>query len=108
MIRDRELLESAKAGPRRAGRKELIKYLEGGTISRPGACKAKCFDCDGMGETGECDIDSCSLYPYSPYKPRNRAVSAKSEGKTTLTGSSLHETHIGKSQNEKETILEAI
>ena len=68
MIRDKELLESAKSGPRRQGRKELIKYLEGEDITRQQAIKAKCFNCDGMGETASCEIDSCPLFPYSPYK----------------------------------------
>ena len=86
MIRDKELLESAKSGPRRAGRKELIKYLEGGKISRPGAVKAKCFDCDGMGDTGECDIIACPLYDFSPYKTRHTAVLAKDEVVSPLEG----------------------
>ena len=80
MIRDVELLASAKSGPRRRGRKELIKYLEGGKISRAQAVKAHCFDCCGMGEQGDCDYEACALYPYSPYKT---SVSAKSEGKAT-------------------------
>lgn len=83
MVRDRELLESAKSGPRRRGKKELIAYLEGGTISRSAAVRAKCYDCDGMGEEGECDIEACPLFPYSPYK---KHVSAKSEQVGTQEG----------------------
>jgi hypothetical protein len=105
MIRDKELLESAKSGPRRAGRKELIKYLQGGKINRPGACKAKCFDCSGMGETGDCNIESCPLYPFSPYKTRHTEVSAKSKGKDALIDVSISQTTIGKGQNDKESII---
>ena len=86
-IIDKDLLESAKSGPRRAGRKELIKYLEGGKISRPGAVKAKCFDCLGMGETGKCDSKECSLYPFSPFKTHHTAVSVKTDSQIPEIGS---------------------
>ena len=105
MIRDVELLRSAKSGPRRAGRKELITYLEGGKISRPGAVKAKCYDCLGMGELGECDSEECSLYPFSPYKTRHTAVSAKSEGNATPIEVDKPEPLISLSQTGKETII---
>ena len=80
---DRDLLVSAKSGPLRRGKKELIKHLEGAKITRSQAVKAKCYDCDGMGDTGKCEIESCSLYPYSPYKI---AHLAKSEGISTQKG----------------------
>ena len=62
-----DLLKSAKKGKLRAGRRELIKHLEGGKITRMQAMKAKCYDCNGMGESGECDIEGCPLLPFSPY-----------------------------------------
>jgi hypothetical protein len=68
MIRDVELLNSAKSGPLRKGRRWLIKYLEGGKISRTQAVQAHCYDCSGMGEHSKCEQESCALYPYSPYK----------------------------------------
>ncbi len=105
MVRDVELLASAKSGPRRAGRKELIKHLEGGKISRPAACKAMCYSCNGNGESGDCDIEACPLYPYSPYKTRHTAVSAKSKGKDTNIEVSNSQTPIGKSQNVENGIL---
>ena len=67
MIIDNELLESAKSGKGRKGKSLLIRYLSGKRLTRDQAIQAKCFDCDGMGDSGECDIKSCSLYPYSPY-----------------------------------------
>jgi hypothetical protein len=63
-----ELLDSAISGKSRAGKAQLLKYLNGGKLTRQGAIKAKCYDCDGMGESGECDISNCSLYPFSPYR----------------------------------------
>ena len=68
MIIDQELLDSAKSGPKRAGRMQLIAHLEGKKISRPAAVKAKCYDCDGMGDTGKCDLKACPLHPYGPFK----------------------------------------
>ena len=62
-----EILKNAKSGKRVAGRKECVKYLEGGRLTRQQAIKAKCYDCNGWGESRECDIGSCSLFPYSPY-----------------------------------------
>lgn len=67
MFDDNKLLKSAKTGTRRAGRKDLIEYLSGKRLTRHKAIQAKCYDCDGMGESGLCDIDTCSLFPYSPY-----------------------------------------
>ena len=62
------MLESAKRGKLKAGKIDLIKHLEGKRLVRSKAIRAKCFDCNGMGEQDECDIEECSLYPYSPYK----------------------------------------
>ena len=63
----KELLKSAKMGKLRAGRKELIRHLDGFRITRQEVIKAKCYDCNGMGECGECDIAGCPLLPFSPY-----------------------------------------
>lgn len=63
-----DYLKNAKEGTARAGKSDLIKYLSGKEITRQQSIKAKCYDCDGYGETGECEIDNCSLFPYSPYR----------------------------------------
>lgn len=65
---DEKLLESAKQGVHRAGRKDLIDYLQGKRLTQRKAIKAKCYDCNGMGELKNCDIESCPLYPYTPHK----------------------------------------
>ena len=67
---DKDLLDSAKNGVSRAGKSELIKYLTGKRLTRNQAIKAKCYDCNGMGEQATCDIETCALYPYSPYKSK--------------------------------------
>ena len=66
-----DILESAKSGGGRKGKAYLVKYLQGGRLTQRQAIQAKCYDCDGMGETGKCDIETCSLYPYSPFASKN-------------------------------------
>jgi hypothetical protein len=63
-----DLLENAMNGKRRDGQVALIKHLKGQRLTKKQAIRAKCYDCDGMGETGTCEIKECSLYPYSSYK----------------------------------------
>jgi hypothetical protein len=67
-IVDADMLYLAKKGKMRQGKNSLVKYLEGGKITRKQAMNAKCYDCNGLGESNECNIESCSLYPYSPFK----------------------------------------
>jgi len=74
MTRDERLLKSAKSGKARAGKRELIKYLEGGKITRSQAVKAHCYDCSGMGESGDCDMQGCPLLPFSPFNTLKREL----------------------------------
>ena len=66
------MLKSAKNGTSRAGKSDLIKYLTGKRLTQRQAIRAKCYDCSGMGEINECDINTCSLFPYSPYRTKGR------------------------------------
>ena len=63
-----DLLESAKSGKKRDGQVALIKHLSGGTLTRQQAIRAKCYDCDCMGDSGKCALKECPLYPYSSFK----------------------------------------
>ena len=63
-----DMLRSAKAGPLRQGKNDLIKHLNGHRLTQRQAIKAKCFDCNGMGELNTCEIVTCALWPYSPYR----------------------------------------
>jgi len=67
------MLHSAINGKKRAGKTDFIKYLKGARLTRSQAIKAKCYDCDGMGDTGICDIETCSLYPFSPFNRQKKA-----------------------------------
>ena len=62
-----EILKYVVNGKSRAGKAIYIKYLKTGKINRNSAFAAKCFECDGWGESGVCDIDTCPLFPFSPY-----------------------------------------
>ena len=65
---DKDMLESAVNGRKRAGQAWYVKYLKGNRLTQKQAIGAKCYDCDGMGELGVCEVVECALYPYSPYR----------------------------------------
>ena len=67
-IKNKSLYESAKRGKGRAGKLAFLRHQEGVRLTQKQAISAKCFDCDGMGDSGECLQDYCPLYPYSPYR----------------------------------------
>jgi len=53
------------------GAKEFRKYTRGGKLTRMQSMKAKCFECNGEEASGvDCDVPTCALYPYSPYRGR--------------------------------------
>jgi hypothetical protein len=61
------LLQSAKNGTRRIGQKDLINHLEGKRLTQRQAIRAKCYDCNGLGEDDKCSDKECALSSYSPY-----------------------------------------
>jgi hypothetical protein len=86
MVRDEDLLRSAKHGKARAGKRELIKWLEGDKLTWGKAIKAKCYDCSGMGDSGECDLESCPLLPFSPYNSQRKAHARARNAKRGTVG----------------------
>jgi hypothetical protein len=75
MVIDKDMLESARNGSGRKGQTNLIKYLEGGRLTQRQAIQAKCYDCNGMGESAECSTESCALWPYSQFAFKNASTS---------------------------------
>lgn len=67
---DERFIKSAKNGTKRAGQKDLLKHLAGKRLTRTQAIKAKCYDCNGMGEDDTCEMAECPLHPYSPYRTK--------------------------------------
>ena len=57
-------------GKRSKGKKELIKYLEGGKLTYKQAVQGKCFECMGYCIDGllDCEIPDCPLYRFMPYR----------------------------------------
>jgi hypothetical protein len=76
-----DLLRSAKHGTKRAGQKDLINYLEGKRLTQRQAIKAKCYNCNGMGEQSSCDTEECPLLPHSPYKKKPTTTPSKAPAK---------------------------
>ena len=79
----KDMLRSARKGKGRSGKTDLINHLKGIRITRQQAIRAKCFDCDGMGDSGSCELINCPLYPYSPYQ----SISTINKDKTTQKAS---------------------
>lgn len=67
------------------GQKELIKHLEGHTLTLRQAFYAKCYDCGGFYAAGkvDCGLPECPLHPFMTYN-ENRT---KRIGKRTKTKS---------------------
>lgn len=57
--------------PKRKGKAELIRYLDGKVLTRASAITAKCYECMGgydEADLKDCEVVSCPLYPYQPYQ----------------------------------------
>jgi hypothetical protein len=93
MTETSELVE--KVGGFAKGRNEILKHLAGDRITQRQAIIAKCYDCMGFYADGrnDCGIESCSLYPYSPYgsKPAaKRVVSEKARAQARKNLARVH------------------
>ena len=58
-----------KYGLTAQGKRELLKYLEGGRLTRKEAMLSKCYECCNGYADGkvDCGVESCPLYPYMPF-----------------------------------------
>ena len=63
-------LDQVKRCGRFAGRKELVKHMEGHRLTQRQIILAKCFECMGGYADGtfDCHIADCSLYSLMPYR----------------------------------------
>ena len=61
------------------GKKELIKYLEGGRLTLKQAVNARCYDCAGFYADGkvDCNMPHCSLHPFMPYNQNREKRTVK-------------------------------
>lgn len=65
----KQILKQLAEAKQLQGRKEYIKYLEGGKLTQREAIKAYCYDCMGYYDDGaqDCESDICPLRPFMPY-----------------------------------------
>jgi hypothetical protein len=67
-------LENVKTWAAHRGKNELIRHLEGESISRAEAMLAKCYDCcAGYSDGGkDCEVPHCPIYGYMPYNTNKK------------------------------------
>lgn len=58
-----------RQGKPTTGQKELIKHLEGHTLTLRQALYAKCYECGGFYAAGkvDCGLPECPLHPFMTY-----------------------------------------
>lgn len=56
--------------PLSGGRKHMLRFIKGESITRSQAMKAKCFECCNGFIDGrvDCGIRDCPIYPWMPYR----------------------------------------
>jgi len=63
MTRD-QFIEHVKKWPRRSGKAEYLRYLNGATLSRNEAIRAKCYACHTGEDREPCTISECPLQRF--------------------------------------------
>ena len=73
------LTRQSKKGPTSAGRTQYLRFLQGEKLTYREALLAKCYDCDGGHSDGryDCEVLSCPLRMYMPYKGKLSPYSRK-------------------------------
>lgn len=59
-------IETAKNLPRHKGKAELLRHLEGRSLTRDAAIKAKCYECSPEGEP--CSVCTCPLQKFTQWE----------------------------------------
>lgn len=69
MTRELRIIQVSK-WEQRKGKASYLRYLRGQRISMRQGIEAKCFDCLGGYPEGaeDCNIPTCSLYGWMPYR----------------------------------------
>lgn len=84
-----KLEDVEKYGLTAQGKHELMKYLEGGRLTRKEAMLSKCFECCNGYADGrvDCQVPNCPLYQYMPYakRPLRRSTAFKKRPTRQLT-----------------------
>lgn len=57
-------LQSVQAWPKKSGKADYIKFLNGETLSRSAAIRAKCYECATGEDTQPCIVETCPLIGF--------------------------------------------
>ena len=67
MTRTEQELKNAHAMPKKTGKADYIRFLNGEHITRDGAIRARCYECVGGEDTTACKTLTCALILYCPW-----------------------------------------
>lgn len=75
------LIRQCRKDPTSAGRTQYQRFLNGEKLTYREAVLAKCYDCDGGHSDGryDCEVLSCPLRMYMPYKDKQSPHSIKAQ-----------------------------
>jgi len=64
--------QSVKGWPKKSGKSDYLKFLNGEALTRAGAIKAKCYECVCGEDTQPCIVETCPLRDFCQWnKQRN-------------------------------------
>jgi len=66
-------LQSVKNWPRKSGKADYTKFLNGEALSRSAAIRAKCYECTTGEDTRPCSVATCPLSGFCQWN-RNKAT----------------------------------
>ena len=82
---DKDFIKCVEEGKQKKGWNQFKKHCKGIRLTQRHAIYAKCYDCNGFGDSLECDIETCALLPYSQYRKgsdsRGKAPAPRREAK---------------------------
>lgn len=72
-MKPKKRIARKQPGKKAKGRSELARHLKGQRLTRHEAIQGKCYDCMGGYSDGlnDCQMESCTLHPFMPYKEDN-------------------------------------
>jgi len=75
-MRIEKLKQRIQKHPKVRGRMELFRHLNGESLTRQEAITGKCNDCACGFVDGKvsCELLTCTLFPFSPYRNRRPGV----------------------------------
>ncbi len=72
MTTQEQKIDSVDKWPKRAGKADYLKFLNGGRLTQRQAIKAMCFSCC-CGDPSACSVKFCPLLPFNKLIHKNDA-----------------------------------